>query len=659
MSKDWRDDVVAQFHRDVAPITVVYDPDGLMGEEVLLERLRIEGFDVVFFDDSIQFRFDYEQRYRSRWDAGDETKELILIVRCMEHGDVVPPWDVLKLARTVSISVGQLFPRLWAPTLAGLDPATIDELYAIYTEEEPRELGDQETRDYVLQNVFDLNVAVVRSDHQLLALLLTIHYDQRRLAECLVARVEGVLKRRPFSSRWELSCLLRDRGRFLSFISKRWRRFVQQHEEQDFAGVAEEEEGYGDLGPFDLPFEHPRVRTLLDNYFADGLIPRVRYRGEKPLEGTWIGAGLEFSEDKEHRVRMGTLLSEIRKAMPTEDARYQEWLSFATKWGTLLHHAHSSQQGIQEIENIRKKLDQVFTDWLIARYDSLVLLPGVVMVHRVPHQMARNVGSAKQALIVVDGLSVENWILLRDDLVDELPDVAMDQGNAFGWIPSLTSISRQSIFAGERPSAFAESLATTGREPGRWKRFWEDHGIAKDDVHYRSGITNAEFLKQAISDIDAAEPRVVGLVIDTIDKIVHGMVLGDVALHGQVRQWSKEGLLLQALKELLERDYQITITSDHGHVSATGCGTIAEGVLPEIKGSRARIYTERAFLDQAMKKVPEALHWTPRGLPEGLECVFPPQGQAFVKRGDLAISHGGLTLEEVVVPYITMSGTRS
>ena len=659
MTKDWRDHVLSQFHKDVAPVTVVYDPDGLMGEEVLLERVRKEEFDVVFFDDSIQFRFDYEQRYRSRWDAGEKTNELILIVRCREHGDVVPPWDVMTLARTVSISLGSLFPRLWAPTLAGLDPATIDELYAIYREEEPRELGDQETRDYILLNVFDLNVAVVRREHQIFALLLALHYDQRKVAACLLARIEEVLSRRSQFSAWRLSKLLHDRGEFLAFMADRWRRFVQRHEASDFDAVAEEDGGYGELGPRELPFEHPRVRMLLDNYFSDGLIPRVRYRGEKPLEGTWIGTGLEFSEDKEHRVRMGTLLSEIRKAIPTEDARYQDWLSFATKWATLLHHAHSLQQNLDDIQGIRRKLDEVFTEWLIARYDGLALLPGAVMVHQVAHRMARNVSVVKQALVVVDGMSVQNWILLRDDLVRELPDVAMDQANVFAWIPTLTSISRQSIFAGERPSAFAESLATTGREPGRWRRFWEDHGIGKERVYYRAGITNAEFLKQAMSDIDAEEPHVVGVVVDTIDKIVHGMILGDVALHGQVRQWSKEGLLLQTLKGLLERGYQVAITSDHGHVTATGCDTIAEGVLPEIKGSRARIYTERAFLDQAMKKVPEALHWTPRGLPEGHECIFPPSGQAFVKQGDLAISHGGLSLEEVVVPYITMSGKRS
>lgn len=40
--------------------------------------------------------------------------------------------------------------------------------------------------------------------------------------------------------------------------------------------------------------------------------------------------------------------------------------------------------------------------------------------------------------------------------------------------------------------------------------------------------------------------RVVGLVIDQVDRILHGMELGTLGMHNQVRQWTREGYLAGA-----------------------------------------------------------------------------------------------------------------
>jgi hypothetical protein len=54
--------------------------------------------------------------------------------------------------------------------------------------------------------------------------------------------------------------------------------------------------------------------------------------------------------------------------------------------------------------------------------------------------------------------------------------------------------------------------------------------------------------------------RVVGLVVDKVDRIMHGMELGAAGMHNQVRQWTTQGYMAQLLDLLLDHGFQVTIT---------------------------------------------------------------------------------------------------
>lgn len=94
------------------------------------------------------------------------------------------------------------------------------------------------------------------------------------------------------------------------------------------------------------------------------------------------------------------------------------------------------------------------------------------------------------------------------------------------------------------------------------------------------------------------------------------------------------------------------LTSDHGCTVARGIGRPREGVLVEARGARVRFYTDPAFLERGHSDTPEALAWTPGGLPAGLLTLFAPGDAAFANRGEQLITHGGLSLEEVIVPWV-------
>lgn len=75
-------------------------------------------------------------------------------------------------------------------------------------------------------------------------------------------------------------------------------------------------------------------------------------------------------------------------------------------------------------------------------------------------------------------------------------------------------------------------------------------------------------------------------------------------------------------------------------------------MLVEGRGTRVRFYTDPVFLERGRGDVPDALAWTPGGLPAGLLTLFAPNDAAFANQGEQIITHGGLSLEEVIVPWV-------
>ena len=77
---NWRDDIVKRFVPKVARVTAVADPDGLLRDPGVAQAIEANGFSILQFEDSVAFRFDYESRFRSRWDAGEEV-ELVVVFK--------------------------------------------------------------------------------------------------------------------------------------------------------------------------------------------------------------------------------------------------------------------------------------------------------------------------------------------------------------------------------------------------------------------------------------------------------------------------------------------------------------------------------------------------------------------------------------------------
>jgi len=145
---------------------------------------------------------------------------------------------------------------------------------------------------------------------------------------------------------------------------------------------------------------------------------------------------------------------------------------------------------------------------------------------------------------------------------------------------------------------------------------------------------------------------VAGLVVDKVDKIMHGMELGTAGMHNQVRQWAQKPYLSNLLDLLLDRGFRAYLTSDHGNIEAVGCGRPGEGAVADLRGERVRVYPDRVLRRKMKERFPDAREWDTIGLPGDYLALLAPCRRAFVQETQLTVSHGGISVEELIVPLV-------
>jgi hypothetical protein len=72
-----------------------------------------------------------------------------------------------------------------------------------------------------------------------------------------------------------------------------------------------------------------------------------------------------------------------------------------------------------------------------------------------------------------------------------------------------------------------------------------------------------------------------------------------------------------------------------------------EGPLVDHAGTRVRLYENAVLRDTAR---PDGIEWDPPGLPPGKAPLF-AAGRTGYHSGGRKVSHGGLSLDEVIVPF--------
>jgi len=654
----WRNTILKEFVPNVAKLTLVSDPDCLLTEEKLAMELRGRGFDLIEFNDPIEFRYAYESKYRSIWDRGDHT-DLVVVLRLQDAELAALPYDLLQAGRKLFFSLGDLFPNMSYPVVEQLDRSLLDSLFDAQKKTSPDRMGDNATKDFILRHVFGVAAELISTEVELLRFLLRLHYGNTAIPAMLACRLIEVFENNGSFKGWSLSQIIPDAEPFFGFIQERWPIFLETLEKPN--QVKEDSSAYGLKleGPARLPFDHQDIRVYIDNLFVEGKLTPVALPGIDIEKDSWILSGISASKSDGEDLRISRLFELVDAAGLSMESRYTDWISFAMKWAELsaLIHTASNAGHEKRYRETGQRLNGLFADWLETHYASLINLPPSTpaMLHHVPRHLARYIEdqkSDKVALLVIDGLSLEQWVTVRNIIQTQSSDLILRESATFAWIPTLTSVSRQAIFAGKPPIYFPSSINYTNSEEKLWKQFWQGHDVSKLDIAYKRSLGDGDAEAAMDSLINPAQTKVVGLVIDKVDKIMHGMQLGAAGMHNQIDQWCRGEYLISLLNYLSNHGYEIWITSDHGNIEAIGKGRPTEGVIAESRGERVRIYPTPELRSQISSTFTFAREWQPSGLPGDYFPLVATGNDAFVNEGDSIVGHGGVAIEEVIVPLI-------
>ena len=654
----WRDIILQEFVPNVNKLTLVSDQDFLLTEENLVAELYNRGFEIIEFNDPVEFRYTYESKYRSAWDKGQHTN-LIVILRLKNTELLSLPYDLLQIGRKLSFSLSDLFPNMSYPVIEKLDRSLLDSLFDAHNKESHDRMGDNATKDFILRYVFGVAAELISTEVKLLEFLLRLHYKKTVIPSMLTDRLISILESNKVFNGWPLKKIIPDAEMFFSFLQERWPIFLSNLNTS--IHLKEKHDAYGLKfnGHINIPFDHPDIRVYIDNLFVEGKLTPIKIHNLKIEKSSWIWSGIAESKTDKKDIRISRLFDLVDLDQLSMASRYTDWISFAIKWAelsSLIHRENNSQKN-ERYEKNSNRINELFAKWLEIRYSSLINLPPstLAMLHHVSRRMAldiENQNSKRVALIVVDGLSLEQWVTIRDILHKQNDNLILREIGTFAWIPTLTSVSRQSIFAGKPPVYFPSSINSTNNEEKLWKQFWQEYGISKLDIAYKRGLRDGDAKTILNSFINPEQTKIVGLVIDKVDKIMHGMQLGSTGMHNQIEQWAKEEFLLKILNYLMEHKYEIWLTSDHGNIECEGQGRPAEGAIAESRGERVRIYPTQELRSKIYSSFTFSHEWPPLGLPENYFPLVATGHNAFVNKGERIVGHGGISIEEVIVPLV-------
>jgi len=654
MMPNWRQRILEQFTPEVSRITVATDPDRLLTEEHLYAEITGRGFAVLPFEDPIEFRYRYESEFRVNWDRG-LTRELV-VVDGRDQGDSDDlPFDVLRGARRVSLSLATLFPRLSYPVLRELDKSMLDRIDSLEGVYGNDSLGDDQTRDLVLRHVYRLDAALIDTPEELLRALLRRHHQNAPIPADLNERFVSRLRAHAPFRDWPLEQIVPHRDQFLQFVQERWEHWIGS-----LAGVSLSKPTVI-RGPMALPFDHSDVRVFIDTLFLEGALEPVAAPALVAQQRPWVSVGVKQGLPREPSETVAALLRLCNEAVDGKPDRYQDWMTIALRWAEVQVAWWAAPQATRKqlavgYTQLRDTIDDAFAQWVKARYAGLASQPPnpPVMVHHVPRFLSRQVEAAPHeaiALVVVDGLALDQWLVLRSALRETEPRLRYIEGSLFAWLPSLTSVSRQSLLSGKLPLAFGSTIGATASEPAHWQRHWQDQGMTQSAIAFRK-LKGDEEPEAALDSLLRPGTRTVAIVVNKVDDISHGMELGAEGMHSQVRLWAQGGFIAKLITALAAMKFRVFLTADHGNVEATGSGVPQEGVLADQRGQRVRVYPTPELRSGAAAALTGMTAWDPVGLPPGLFPLFPPPRSAFATVGSRVVAHGGPSIEELVVPWI-------
>jgi CheY-like chemotaxis protein len=285
----------------------------------------------------------------------------------------------------------------------------------------------------------------------------------------------------------------------------------------------------------------------------------------------------------------------------------------------------------------------------------------------------------KVLLIVVDCMRLDQWMLV-EPLVAEYFNVQREY--YFSLLPSATPFARNALFAGLFPDDIHNKYPDNySQDEGSLNRM-EDQFLADNlaregldigkKIRYEKVYNNSEGEALAKRIADFYDSPLVSFVFNFLDILAHkrstNVILKEIAgtdsaFRSLMRSWFVHSPLFTILKSFASRDFTVIVTSDHGSILCKR-GTMAHGKRSTSTNLRYK-YGDNLNSDPndsiLIKKPQEwrlpmmSLATTYIIAKEDYYFVYPNRYNEMVRQFQNSFQHGGISLEEMVVPLTILT----
>lgn len=241
----------------------------------------------------------------------------------------------------------------------------------------------------------------------------------------------------------------------------------------------------------------------------------------------------------------------------------------------------------------------------------------------------------KSALIVMDGMSLFDFKAISR----HFGSIDYEYGGTYALIPTTTPISRQSLLSGKYPRELDKPFSLVNEEK-EFKAKADSFGLTPTQIEYLRGYDSQ------ISPLS----RMVAIIINDVDDIAHGQFQGRAGMWGDMDLLGKSGKLQSLISRLTANGFTVYITADHGNTLCTGVGGFRSGVEMESRSMRMAVLKDFAEANALLNE--NTTEYQGFYLDKEYRYFICKSGVSFDSKGETVMTHGGISIDEVIVPFI-------